>query len=143
MILICFQSLYKPLVDKLGYDYSDEDSADTKQLRTLVVAGAANADEPSCVPTPSLPRSDCPTNHYCSVVKELQERFAGFMKTGDDSAIALDLERATFTTSVKHGGRAEYEAIKKIFQKPKTPQTRVSVLHAFGARRICDMLRLF
>ena len=60
-------------------------------------------------------------------MKELQKRFAEFMKTGDDSAIALDLERATFTTSVKHGGRAEYEAIKKVFQKPKTPQTRVRV----------------
>ena len=43
------QALYKPLVDKLGYDYSDKDSTDTKQLRTLVVAGAANADEPAYV----------------------------------------------------------------------------------------------
>ena len=61
-------------------------------------------------------------------MKELQKRFTDFMKTGDDSAIALDLERATFTTAVKHGGRAEYEAIKKIFQKPKTPQTRTAAM---------------
>ena len=62
------------------------------------------------------------------MVEELKKRFVDFVKTGDDSAIALDMERATYTTAVKHGGRAEYDAIKGIFQKPKTPQTRVRSL---------------
>lgn len=37
------QELYTPLVVKLGYDYSDADSADTSLLRTLAISGAASA----------------------------------------------------------------------------------------------------
>jgi aminopeptidase 2 len=38
------------------------------------------------------------------VVEELTKRFNEFVKTGDDSKIALDLERYTYQT-VSHGVR--------------------------------------
>lgn len=38
--------LFTPLVDKLGYEYSDEDSADTRELRTLAIEAAATAESP-------------------------------------------------------------------------------------------------
>lgn len=41
------QSLYSPLVEKFGYDYADSDSADTKQLRTLAISGAAAGEDPA------------------------------------------------------------------------------------------------
>ncbi|KAH8117511.1 peptidase family M1-domain-containing protein [Phellopilus nigrolimitatus] len=102
-------SLYAPIVDKLGYDYSKSDTADTKQLRSLAISRAAASDEPA-------------------VVKELSKRFAEYLKTGDDAGISLDLEKATYTTVVKHGGRAEYDAIKAIYKKPKTPTTHLSTM---------------
>ncbi|KAL5529124.1 hypothetical protein ACEPAG_5098 [Sanghuangporus baumii] len=102
-------SLYTPLVDQLGYDFSDSDSADKKQLRTLAIAGAAASDE-------------------SKVIEELTKRFADYLKTGNDSVIASDIERATYTTVVKHGGRAEYDAVKAIFEKPKTPTMRTAAI---------------
>lgn len=38
--------LFTPLVEKLGYVYSDEDSADTRELRTLAIEAAASARSP-------------------------------------------------------------------------------------------------
>lgn len=39
--LLLHQALCSPLVEKLGLEYSKKDSADTTQLRTLAVEGAA------------------------------------------------------------------------------------------------------
>lgn len=39
--------MYSPLVEKLGYDYKDDESPDIKQLRTLAVSGAAAAGDPA------------------------------------------------------------------------------------------------
>jgi aminopeptidase 2 len=41
--------LFAPLVEKLGYEYSDSDSADTTLLRTLAIQQAAAAGDPKCV----------------------------------------------------------------------------------------------
>jgi aminopeptidase 2 len=50
------------------------------------------------------------------------------MKTGDDSRIPADLQRVTFSTVVRNGGRAEYDAIVGIHDKPKTPTARVAAM---------------
>lgn len=70
------------------------------------------------------------------------------MKTGDDSRIPADLQRATFSTVismlfercqntdqlgvqvVRRGGRAEYNAIVGIYDKPSTPTARVAAMCA-------------
>ena len=44
---VLLQSLYSPLVKKLGYDYSETDSADTKQLRSLAISGGASSEDPA------------------------------------------------------------------------------------------------
>ena len=38
--------LFTPLVDKLGYEYAEEDSADTRELRTLAIEAAARVESP-------------------------------------------------------------------------------------------------
>jgi hypothetical protein len=43
------QTLFSPLVERLGFEYSENDSADTTQLRTLVIAGAATAGDAESV----------------------------------------------------------------------------------------------
>ncbi|KAG8895946.1 Aminopeptidase 2 mitochondrial, partial [Tulasnella sp. 417] len=101
------QSLMKPLVDELGYEYSPDDSADTIQLRTLVIAAAADAKDPS-------------------VVAELTSRFKHFQETGDDSKIPADLLRTTFINAVRNGGRAEYETVKKVYKNSPTPSAKAS-----------------
>ncbi len=63
------------------------------------------------------------------------------LETGDDSGIALDLEGAVYTAVrdshiiafhylnscwqvVRYGGKKEYDAVKAIFENPRTPTTR-------------------
>ncbi|KAI0792895.1 hypothetical protein C8Q75DRAFT_751852 [Abortiporus biennis] len=108
------RELFVPLVKKLGYEYSDDESVDTKELRTRAVSAAVAAEDPE-------------------VIKELTSRFAEFLKTGDDSNIPPDLVRPTYIAAAKYGGKAEYDALKAIAIKPKTPSKGVSAMIAMGA----------
>lgn len=38
-----------PLVEKLGFEYSDKDSMDTSLLRTLAIVQASHAGDEACV----------------------------------------------------------------------------------------------
>jgi aminopeptidase 2 len=105
---------FGPLVERLGYEYFDSDSADTSLLRTCAINSAAIAGDKG-------------------VVKELRSRFAHFIETGDDSKIPADLLKTTFEVGVKYGGRAEYDAMKKILEKPKTPTLGMAAMRAMGA----------
>ncbi|KIO32561.1 hypothetical protein M407DRAFT_213745 [Tulasnella calospora MUT 4182] len=110
------RSLMRPLVDKLGYEYSPDDSADTIQLRTLAIAAAAGAKDPD-------------------VIAQLASRFKHFQETGDDSKIPADLLRTTFINAVRNGGRAEYETIKKVYKNPPTPSAKISAMLAMTASK--------
>ncbi|KAF9265645.1 hypothetical protein L218DRAFT_997586 [Marasmius fiardii PR-910] len=105
------RSLFFPLVERLGYVCSSSDSPDITQLRTVAIEQCVFAGE-------------------MSVVDELKGRFKSYVDTGDDSRIPPDLLKAAFIAAVLHGGRAEYEAVKKILDKPKTSSTRVSAIYA-------------
>jgi len=108
--LFCrFRRMYAPIIAKLGYDYKEDESPSIKQLRTLAVSGAAAAGD-------------------ASVVKELQKRFNHMLETGDDSGIASDLESAVYTAVVRNGGKREYDAVKAIFENPRTPTTRTAAV---------------
>ncbi|KAH9942750.1 peptidase family M1-domain-containing protein [Amylocystis lapponica] len=107
------RELFGPIVARLGYEYPEDEPVETRQLRTLAISEAASGGEGS-------------------VVQELTARFAHYVQTGDDSGIPADLEAATYATAVKHGGRAEWEAVKKIFAKPKNPSTNISAIVALG-----------
>ncbi|KAI5119980.1 hypothetical protein M0805_004425 [Coniferiporia weirii] len=101
------RSLYVPIVNKLGYAFPEDDSANTRQLRSLAISGAVSCDDPV-------------------VLEELSKKFAEYLKTGDDSNIAPDIERIVYTAAVKCGGRTEYDAMKKIYESPKSPATQAS-----------------
>ncbi|ETW82731.1 Metallo peptidase M1 [Heterobasidion irregulare TC 32-1] len=108
------RELYGPIVARLGFEYSAKDDADTSQLRTRAIGQAAAAQDPK-------------------VVKALQDRFAQFVKTGDDAVIPADLLRVTFRTAVKYGGREEYDAVVKFHDEAKTPSMRIAAMYAMGA----------
>ncbi|KAL4067568.1 leucyl aminopeptidase [Scleroderma citrinum] len=108
-------SLFTPLVKRLGYEYTPSDSADVSQLRTRAIEQAASAGD-------------------STVITELQGRFAHYMETGNDSNIPADLFRTTIITAVKHGGRAEYDFAKSLYENPATsPSASISAMHAMCA----------
>ncbi|KAG5645001.1 hypothetical protein DXG03_007278 [Asterophora parasitica] len=116
------RALFVPLVNKLGYEYSASESTDTSLLRTLAISQAAGARDEG-------------------VIKELQSRFAHFIKSGDDSQIPADLQRVIFAVAVRHGGRAEYDAAIRLHDKPKTPTERIAAILALGATEDPELLK--
>ncbi|KAF8633724.1 hypothetical protein AX17_004382 [Amanita inopinata Kibby_2008] len=108
------RGLFVPLVEQLGYEYEEGETADTTLLRTCAITQAALAGDKG-------------------VVGELRERFAHYMKTGDDSRIPADLQRITFRTAVKYGGPAEYGEMQKFHDQPKTPTAKIAAIIAMGA----------
>jgi aminopeptidase 2 len=100
------RALFGPLVDKLGYEYPTGEPVDTTLLRTLAVSQAASAGDKG-------------------VVKELKSRFKHYIDTGDRSKIPADLQTAIFTTSVKFGGRQEYDAALRIYSTPNAAPSDV------------------
>jgi len=116
------RSLFVPLVDKLGYDYTDADTIDSSLLRTCAVSAAAAAKDPG-------------------VIQELKSRFAHLMETGDDSKIPPDLQSVIYSTAVKYGERAEYDAIVRIHDKAKTPTAKLSAIIAMGATQDPELVK--
>ncbi|PCH39551.1 hypothetical protein WOLCODRAFT_29621 [Wolfiporia cocos MD-104 SS10] len=116
------QELFGPIVERLGYTYSEDDSTDTRELRTLAITQVANARQEIAV-------------------KELTGRFATFMKTGDDSVIPTELERVTYSTAVRFGGRDEWNAVKDIAQKPKHPSAGVAAIIGMGSTQDVDVAK--
>ncbi|TFY80729.1 hypothetical protein EWM64_g3287 [Hericium alpestre] len=108
------RNLFGPLVKRLGYTYPEGEDVDTTQLRTRAIESAAAAKDPE-------------------VIKELQHRFAQYVKTKDDSWIPADLLRITYRVAVEYGGREEYETVIGFHDEPKTPSMRTAAIRALGA----------
>ncbi|KAJ6547370.1 hypothetical protein B0H19DRAFT_1237927 [Mycena capillaripes] len=108
------RSLFVPIVQRLGYEYAADEPTDVTQLRTRAISSALGGKDEG-------------------VIAELRSRFTHFMETGDDSKIPADLQYSIFHAAVKYGGHAEYEAVVKIQEKPKTPTARLSAIVAMGA----------
>ncbi|KAI0050503.1 leucyl aminopeptidase [Auriscalpium vulgare] len=107
------RQLFVPIVKRLGYEYSADDSPDTTQLRTLAIEQAANAQDPE-------------------VVQELRDRFAKYVVTDEQTAIPADLLNVAFQVAVKHGGVEAYNAVLKIYDAPKTPSEKSAAIRALG-----------
>lgn len=86
------QSLFSPLVKRLGYEARKDESADTRQLRILAISAAAAAQDIGFVASPF---SDLQHVHRSSdsVIAELKSRFANV------KSIPADLERVVFMTA--------------------------------------------
>ncbi|KAI0779918.1 peptidase family M1-domain-containing protein [Fomes fomentarius] len=110
------RELYTPLVNRLGFAYSETDSPNDQQLRTIAIEQAAYAGDPQ-------------------VAGELKSRFDHFLKTGDDSKIPSDITEITFVIGVQEGGRSEWDFIKSIAQHPKSPAQGVAARRALGASK--------
>lgn len=108
--------VFKPVVERLGYDDAENDSPDIKELRSLAVSTLAVAEDPE-------------------VLAELKARFQPFLESGDDSRIPPDSQRSIFTSAVRHGGEKEWEKIRQVYAKPPNPSTEVDAMWALTATR--------
>jgi aminopeptidase 2 len=63
-------------------------------------------------------------------LKELCSRFKLFVDNDDHSRILPDFQKAAYINAVRMGGRAEWEAAKKVFLKPATPSARTHAMIA-------------
>jgi aminopeptidase 2 len=103
--------LFKPVVERMGYEHAEEDSPDTKELRALAVSSAASAKDQG-------------------VLDELNSRFQPFLESNDDSQIPPDLQRTIFVNAVRYGGEKAYEKILAVYNKPANPSTKVDAMYA-------------
>ncbi|KAH9857712.1 leucyl aminopeptidase [Lenzites betulinus] len=110
------RELFVPIVKRLGFEYGKSDSYDDVQLRTTAIEQAAEAGD-------------------SWVLEELKSRFAHLVKTGDDSKIPSDLTNITFRMAVQEGGQPEWEVLKRIATKAKTPSQGLSAMRAMGATK--------
>ncbi|KAI0051304.1 leucyl aminopeptidase [Auriscalpium vulgare] len=107
------RQLFFPIVERLGYEYSADDTPDTTQLRSLAIELCANAKHPE-------------------VVKELRDRFARYVTTAEQSAIPADLLNAAFRVAVIDGGVEAYDAVVKIYENSRTPSEKNAAIRALG-----------
>ncbi|KAJ7066128.1 leucyl aminopeptidase [Mycena amicta] len=106
-------SLFKPLVDKLGYEYPAGEPTDTVVTRSLAVRSAGYAGE-------------------ASVVAELLRRFKMFAASNDKSSIPPDLQMTIYRVAVQHGGRDCYEKMWEILRTTKSPEEEMYAALAIG-----------
>ncbi|KAI0086651.1 peptidase family M1-domain-containing protein [Irpex rosettiformis] len=108
------RELFVPIVARLGYDYTAGESVDVHELRTTAIVQSAHGGDEG-------------------VIEELRTRFKKAIETGEDAHIPPDLLGATYVTSVKHGGKMEYDQVKAILAKPKTPTVELAAIAALCA----------
>lgn len=116
------RSLFKPVVDRLGFEYSESDDVDTIELRSLAIATAAvTGDE--------------------AVLAEYKRRFEPLLEKDDDSLIPSDLRTSIFSQSVRHGGEKEYKKVLEVYRKPATPAHKLSAIAALCATEDSQLLK--
>jgi aminopeptidase 2 len=59
----------------------------------------------------------------------------------DDRAYPSDLERIVFVNAVKKGGRREWEALKALYNNPKTPTQKISACLAMTRTQQDDLIK--
>ncbi|KAH7097538.1 leucyl aminopeptidase [Auriculariales sp. MPI-PUGE-AT-0066] len=97
-------TLYKPVVNRLGYEFRSTDSVDITQLRAHAIAQAANGGDPE-------------------VIEHLRSLYDKFVSTNEVASIPTDLLRTTLINAVRHGGETECEHAKSIVLAPGSMPT--------------------
>jgi len=102
-------SLFRPMVDKMGYENGPDDAPDVKELRDTVITASAAAKDPE-------------------VLAELKRRFDIFSNKNDDSQIPPDLQRTIYVNATRYGGAKEYEKMVEVYNTPPNPSTKVDAI---------------
>ena len=112
--------LYGPAAQRLSLKYSDDDSLETRELRTAVVRAAAAADDPW-------------------TLAKIRKQFRKARKYGPGS-IQADLLPIVLPHGVRTGGEAEYATALEIYRNAATPDQRISSMMALCSARDGDLV---
>lgn len=108
-------NIFKPVVKRMGYDFTPSDAPETRELRKLAISVCARAGD-------------------TEVIETLKSLFKRFM-AGEDGAIVPDLQQIVYRTAAAHGGEVEYDALLGVYNRPPVPAARVDAVWALGAVR--------
>ncbi|KAL7753020.1 hypothetical protein RI367_001471 [Sorochytrium milnesiophthora] len=106
------RQIFSEIARKAGFTYPEGEGHLQGMTRTLAIARAGlSGDE--------------------HIIKESQRRFESFVN-GDESAIHPNLRGTVFAIALKHGGRKEYEAVKKIWESNIAADQKLVALGSLG-----------
>lgn len=91
--------LFTPIVERLGFDPSEDDSAYTRQLRTLSISQAAEAKGARRASIQSTPIFYQSSETFSRVVYELAGRFAQYMQSENGSNIPVNSKEVIYVTA--------------------------------------------
>jgi aminopeptidase 2 len=121
------RKLVGPLAEKLGFEPSESEDTETRELRSTIIASALAAKEPKCV-VALLRLARLPTENR--ILAEAKRRFALYVDQNDESLMHGDLRRAIFIHGVRNGGEKEYEKALSVFRNAPTPQHKIDAMLA-------------
>ncbi|CED82191.1 Puromycin-sensitive aminopeptidase and related aminopeptidases [Phaffia rhodozyma] len=107
------RTIFAPLIDRLRFEFIEDEDPDIKELRTLAFSQAGIAG-------------------YEPVIKFATEAFRKFA-SGDENAIAPDIQRAIFRLAIIHLGEEAYDIVKEVYKNPSNPSTKVDAMVALTA----------
>ncbi|KAI8803620.1 peptidase family M1-domain-containing protein [Cladochytrium replicatum] len=113
-LLAIFRNIFAPKVSELGFEYSDSELYETRQIRTLVLTGAVMTGDPN-------------------TVDNLKRRFESFI-AGDSSALHPDIRGLALRTAVKHSIDPDrtLNQLLDIFKSTTSEDLRNDALLALG-----------
>jgi len=116
------RSLFGPLVEKLGFDASPNDTPDVVHWRSIAVANSAMANDPK-------------------TLEEIKHRFSLLVESNDASQIPGDLQRQIFIHAVRTGGVPEWEKALDVYRNPQTPSQKMAAIQSMCRAQDPALLR--
>jgi hypothetical protein len=144
--ILSWQTLFVPLVQRLGYEFLDGESVNIVELRKTAITGAVIARDERCVPISSLRlanNSKTVLSGSFKIVSQIiwrpviwqeslpisEKRFSQWYvyhtATTVIYRVVLPLQAA------RYGGREEFEVLLKIIENPVTPADRRAAMCVF------------
>ncbi|KAL9131740.1 MAG: hypothetical protein Q9217_000415 [Psora testacea] len=115
--------LVTPATERIGWQYPKDESFLTSELRSLLVTAAGGAG-------------------HQKTIDEAKRQFKAHT-SGNNNAIHPSLRSAVFQTSIRNGGKAEYEAIKKEYSATTAIDGKEICLASMGQAPSADLAKDF
>ncbi|WFD28387.1 Aminopeptidase 2 mitochondrial [Malassezia nana] len=108
--------VFGPWARKCTLDASDDQPAEWRQLRAVVVDAAAAAGD-------------------AWTLQAISAKFKQLEATGDDAHIPADLLRTVLRESVRRGDAGAFDVVWRMYEQPRTPTHKIDAMHALSATR--------